>query len=170
MYEKAWGPEHTLTLYVPQYAQLRPRAGFQRGDCSAASGYVSDATGSGKGVPGSRQPWGKYQGNFGKEEEEERDRKLIELGHDVSVRWVPGHSGVEGNKRADKAAKEAFIGERVRIAKWQKGKGYRSEFGMSKRPRNERLAGRGFYIPCLKTQIHSLLGKTKKLYASRVIN
>ncbi len=30
MYEKAWGPEHTLTLYVPQYAQLRPRADFQR--------------------------------------------------------------------------------------------------------------------------------------------
>lgn len=26
---------------------------------------------------------------------------------------------------------------------------------------------RGFYIPCLKTQIHPLLGKTKKLYASR---
>ena len=141
MYEKAWGPEHTLTLYVPQYAQLRPRAGFQRGDCSAASGFVSDATGSGKGVPGSRRPWGKYHGNFGKAEED---------GHDVSVRWVPGHSGVEGNKRADKPAKEAFIGERVRIAKWQKGKGYRSEFGMSKRPRNERLAGGEFYIPASK--------------------
>jgi ribonuclease HI len=32
---------------------------------------------------------------------------LQERGLQVTVRWVPGHAGVEGNKRADQAAKRA---------------------------------------------------------------
>lgn len=34
--------------------------------------------------------------------------------HEISVRWVPGHSNMEGNERADVAAKEAARGERIR--------------------------------------------------------
>lgn len=44
--------------------------------------------------------------------------QLIKQGHSISVCWVPGHNGLEGNERADKAAKEAATGERIRTAKW----------------------------------------------------
>lgn len=47
----------------------------------------------------------------------QKAKMLVQQGHDISVRWVPGHSGVEGKEKADKATKEAAIGERVRTAK-----------------------------------------------------
>ena len=46
----------------------------------------------------------------------QKARKLVQQGHEISVTWVPGHSGVEGNERADKVAKETAIGDRVRTA------------------------------------------------------
>ena len=36
-------------------------------------------------------------------------RRLIETVVDVSIQWVPGHSGIEGNKLADAAAKQATL-------------------------------------------------------------
>ncbi len=45
--------------------------------------------------------------------------QLTQQGHRVSVYWIPGHSGLEGNERADKAAKEAAMGDRIRTAKWK---------------------------------------------------
>ena len=43
---------------------------------------------------------------------------IVEMGHSVLIRWVPSHNNVEGNERADKAAKKAALGRRVRTAKW----------------------------------------------------
>lgn len=48
----------------------------------------------------------------------QKAKKLVQKGHSISIRWVPGHSGIEGNERADKAAKEAAMRVRVRTAKW----------------------------------------------------
>lgn len=45
-------------------------------------------------------------------------QKLIKQWYSTSVVWVPGHSGIEENKRADKAAKESALGERLSTAKW----------------------------------------------------
>ena len=38
--------------------------------------------------------------------------------HEISISWVPSHCNVEGNENADKAAKKAAGGERIRTAKW----------------------------------------------------
>ena len=45
-------------------------------------------------------------------------KQLIEQGHEISVRWVPSHSKVEGNEMVDKAAREAAEGERITTARW----------------------------------------------------
>ena len=46
----------------------------------------------------------------------QKAQELVERGHSIFIRWIPGHSGVEGNERADKAAREAALGRRVRTA------------------------------------------------------
>ncbi len=103
----------------------------------------------------------------------QKAQKLVEQGHSVSVMWVPGHSGLEGNEREDKAAKEAALGGTVRTAKWtslthvttEEKKSQIIWYGQKMRERE--ASRRGFYIPCIKPQIHPLLGKAKKSYASR---
>ena len=107
----------------------------------------------------------------------QKSQGLVERGHSIFIRWIPGHSGVEGNERADRAAKEAALGRRVRIAKWTSLTHVRRSITeekqsqirnwhrgkMLERERNRR----GFYIPSVKPQIHPLLGQTKKVYTSR---
>ena len=101
----------------------------------------------------------------------------MERGQSVFIRWVPGHIAVEGNERADKAAKEAALGRRVRTAKWtslthvkrqitDEKKSQISIWHREKTMERERYL-RGFYIPSIKPQIHPLLGKAKKFHASR---
>lgn len=102
----------------------------------------------------------------------QKAKKLVQQGHDISVRWVPGHSGVEGNEKADKATKEATIGERVRTTKCTSLTHVKRQITEKKmlhistwheqKTREREASRRGFYIPCLKPQIHLLLGKTKK--------
>ena len=48
----------------------------------------------------------------------QKAQEVVEQGPRISIRWIPGHTGVEGNKRANRAAKEAASGKRVRTAKW----------------------------------------------------
>ena len=107
----------------------------------------------------------------------QKAKKLVQQGHSIFVRWVPGHSGIEGNEKADKAAKEAAMRERVRTARWtslthikrqiKEEKKLQISVWHEQKAKEREASRRGLYIPCLKTQIHPLLGKTKKLYASR---
>ncbi len=45
-------------------------------------------------------------------------RQLRAYGREVIVRWIPGHSRVEGNERADKAAKKVVANRRAQVAWW----------------------------------------------------
>lgn len=47
----------------------------------------------------------------------EKVQRRVQQRYDISIRWIPGHSKVEGNERADRAAKEAAVGVKVRTAK-----------------------------------------------------
>ena len=80
--------------------------------------------------------------------------------------------GIEGNEKADLAAKEAAGRERVRTAKWTSLTHLRRRISEEKKAQvltwhsqmTKEREGRksGFYFPCLKTQIGPLLSKTKK--------
>ncbi len=42
-----------------------------------------------------------------------RAKQLQSKGSEVTIRWVPSHSKIEGNEQADKAAKEAATGGKI---------------------------------------------------------
>ncbi len=107
----------------------------------------------------------------------QKAKKQVQQGHEISVRWVLGHSRIEGNERADKAAKEAAIGERVRTAKWSslthikrqiiKEKKLQISMWHEQKKKKRERSRRGYYIPSLQAKIHLLFGRTRKFYASR---
>ena len=101
-------------------------------------------------------------------------KQLIQQGHEISLRWVPSHSKVEGNEMADKAAREAAGGERIQTARWTslthlkrqiteaKKSQLRTWYEQKKKERESRKSG--FYVPSFKAEMDPLLGSTKFLY------
>ena len=104
-------------------------------------------------------------------------KQLIRQGHEVSICWVPSHCKIEGNDRADQAAKEAAQGDRIWTAKWtslthlkrqitdEKKAQLRAWHEQKTKEREGRK--RGFYVFSPKAEIDPLLGKSQKFYASR---
>lgn len=107
----------------------------------------------------------------------QKAKQLVQQRHQISICWVPSHCGIEGNEKADLAAKEAAGGQRVHIVKWKSLTHLKRRITEEKKVQlstwhsqmtKKREAQRsGFYFPSLKMQIDLLLGKTNKFYASR---
>lgn len=84
---------------------------------------------------------------------------------------------MEGNERADKAAREAAGRERIQTARWTSLTHLKRQITEEKKSQlqawhDQKIEEResrksGFYVPSLKAEIDPLLGKTKKVYASR---
>ncbi len=106
-------------------------------------------------------------------------KQLIQQGHEISVCWVPSHCKVEGNERADKAAKEAAGRERIRTARWtslthlkrqvtkEKKSQLRAWHKQKTRERESRKSG--FYVPSLKAEMDPLLGENKKVLCIAIL-
>ena len=103
--------------------------------------------------------------------------QMVRQKHEISLCWVPSHCKIEGNEKADLAAKEAAGEERIRTAKWTSLAHIKKRINKEKTAQltawhNQRLKEReirksGFYIASFKAEIDPLLSKTKKYYASR---
>ena len=103
--------------------------------------------------------------------------QLIQEGQEILVCWVPSHCKIQGNERADKAAREAAERERIQTARWtslthlkrqiteEKKSQLRAWHEQKMKERESRKSG--FYVPSLKAEMDPLLGKTKNFSASR---
>ena len=90
---------------------------------------------------------------------------------------TPGHKGIEGNKKADEAAKKCAEKRRFLTARWTTLTYLRKEIkeagreGMtvwySQEAEKQRSSRRGFHIPQLKSGINPTFAKTPKTLAAR---
>ena len=106
-----------------------------------------------------------------------RAKQLQSRGSEVTIRWVPSHSKIEGNEQADKAAKEAATGGKIGTAQWSSlayinrsiTEAKKSEIWSWHRAKNEERESRNrsYYVPRLKPGIHHVLGQAPKKYAAR---
>ena len=104
-------------------------------------------------------------------------RQLLNQGGDVTIRWIPGHKEIEGNERADRAAKDAAANGRSQTARWSSlahvnrkiNEARKSDILSWHNTRNEERErqNRSYYTPRLKSGIDPVLGKAPKKYASR---
>ena len=103
--------------------------------------------------------------------------KLQRDGHLVAIRWIPGHSGLTGNEKADLAAKTRAQRGGRQAERWsslayikKNLSGIRAkELGKWHQTQTEKreASRRGFYVPWTKNGIDPTLGNAPKKYASR---
>ena len=107
-----------------------------------------------------------------------RVKQLQTRSGEVTVRWIPSHSKIEGNEQADKAAKEAAIDGRIQAARWSSlayinrniTEAMKSEIRSWHQVRSEERESRSqsYYVPRLRPRIHLVLGQAPKKYAVEV--
>ena len=105
-----------------------------------------------------------------------RAKLLQTRGSEVTIQWVPSYSKVEGNKQANKAAKEAairgkatakcsslvYINQYKVVAKKSEILSWHQAKNKERESRNH-----SYYIPRLKPGIQLTLGQAPKKYAAR---
>lgn len=95
-----------------------------------------------------------------------RAKQIQTGGREVTIRWIPSHSKIEGNEQADKAAKEAAAVGKIGTAQWS-SLAYINRNIMEAKKSDIWSWHRSYYVPRLKPGIHPVLGQTPKKYAAR---
>lgn len=104
-------------------------------------------------------------------------RQLQSNGGKVIIRWIPSHSRIEKNERADKTVKKAATNNRTQLRQWSSLTHIKQKIIEAKNSeiyswhwdRNEikEKNSQNYYVPCLKPGIHPILRREPKKYASR---
>ena len=108
----------------------------------------------------------------------EQTKNLQDLGITVEIRWAPGHEGIEGNDRADEAAKQAakngkHCRERFASLAYIRGliterKGKESRIWFSKEHRSRKLESRETYkLTHTNNGLNEVAARTRKSRASQ---
>ena len=107
----------------------------------------------------------------------EKTKKLESNKHHVTIRWIPSHSGLAGNERADQAVKNRAERAGQQPERWSSLAHIRKNLVQARSQeltnwheikRQERENSRlGYYIPWTKESINSALANAPKKYASR---
>ena len=106
----------------------------------------------------------------------EKTKKLESNKHHVTIRWIPSHSGLVGNERADKAAKNRAERGGQQTERWSSLAHIRKNLVQARsqeltnwheeKKQERENSRRGYYIPW-KEGINSTLANAPKKYASR---
>lgn len=98
-------------------------------------------------------------------------------GHLVAIRWIPGHSGLTGNEKADLAAKNRAQRGGKQAERWSSLayiKKNRTEIRAKElirwhqtQTQKRETSRRGFYVPWTKNGLNPTLGSAPKKYAAR---
>ena len=102
--------------------------------------------------------------------------KLEKNGHHVTLRWIPSHSGLTGNEKADQMAKRKAERGGKQAERWSSLAHIQQNLTKTRseeltkwheaRTQERENSRRGYYLPWKKAGINSILANTSKKYAS----
>ena len=107
----------------------------------------------------------------------EKTKRLESNGHHVTIRWIPSHSGIAGNEKADQAAKNRAERGGQQAERWSSLAHIRKKLEQARsqelskwheiKIQERENSRRGYYTPWTKEGINPTLANAPKKYASR---
>ena len=107
----------------------------------------------------------------------EKAEKFENNGHYIAIRWIPGHSGIIGNEKADQVARNKAERGARQVERWNLLAHIRRNLTEARsqeldkwhevKTQERDISRRGYYVPWTKGGINTTLANTPKEYASR---
>ena len=107
----------------------------------------------------------------------EKAEKFENNGHYIAIRWIPGHSGIIGNEKADQVARNKAERGARQVERWSLLAHIRRNLTEARsqeldkwhevKTQERDISRRGYYVPWKKGGINPTVANTPKEYASR---